>query len=85
MLKQWLHNLTWTPQLAVEWQEFYNSASRFLFYGGSGEFQNQILQTLPTYKDLQPDVCPHSTGHQQTFSIFVLSVCYLIRHFTSNY
>ncbi len=83
-LKQWLLNLTWTPELAVQWQEFYNTASRVLSYGRSGQFQTEILQTLPTYKDLQPDICPKSNGYQQTFSVFLLFVSFLIKYVTHN-
>jgi len=78
-LKQWLLDLKWTPELAARWQEFYNSASRLVIYGRSGQMQSQILETLPTYKDLQPDECPKSTGYRQTFSIFFLIVSFLIK------
>lgn len=57
-VKQWLLNLTWTPQLATQWQEFYNTASRLLLYGSAGQMENEMIPTLPTYKDLQPDICP---------------------------
>jgi hypothetical protein len=38
---------------ALQWQDFYNNASRLLFYERSGQFNYDFLQTLPTYEDLQ--------------------------------
>ncbi|CAF2458331.1 unnamed protein product [Rotaria sp. Silwood2] len=81
ILRQWLRNLQWTSESTVQWQEFYNNATRLLFYGRSGQFQNQILQGIPTYKDLQPDICPNSTGYQQTFSIVLIFAPFLMKIF----
>jgi hypothetical protein len=79
VLTQWLRRLTWTPELASQWQEFYNSASRILFYGRSGQFENEILFILPTYTDLPSEKCAKSMGHENTFSFFLIFVSFLIK------
>jgi len=56
-LRQRLLDLKWTPESTREWQEFYNNASRFVFYGQSGNFSSENLPRLPQFKDLQPAEC----------------------------
>jgi hypothetical protein len=80
-VKQWLLDLKWTPELAVQWQEFYNNASRMLFYGTSGQIYNQILPALPRYQDLPAEVCQRSAGHQRVFSTLLIFISFLIRIF----
>lgn len=58
---QWLINVKWTPKFANEFQQFYNTAQRQVFYGGSATFQGVIIPTPPVYKDLEPDTCPNKT------------------------
>jgi hypothetical protein len=76
VLMQWLVSLTWTPELVVQWQEFFNNASRLVYYGRPGYMQIRTLRTLPTYKDLQLDVCQKSTEHPE-----ILSICFLFLSF----
>lgn len=56
-MRQWLSDLKWTPESVVQWQLFFNNASRILFTGRSGNFEYDTLPTLPYYKDLQPELC----------------------------
>ncbi|CAF3460707.1 unnamed protein product [Rotaria socialis] len=72
VLKQWLLNITWTPDLATEWQEFYNSASRDAFFGRSGNLEQEFFSILPKYKDLQPFECEK----QQTNDSAVTAIGY---------
>ncbi|CAF3448817.1 unnamed protein product [Rotaria sp. Silwood1] len=81
VLGQWLRNLKWTPELAVQWQEFYNDATRLLLYGRSGQLQRQILQGIPTYKDFQPDICRKSAGYQQKLGIILIFAPFLMTIF----
>ena len=53
-LRDKLLELKWTPDSIREWQEFYNNASRVLYFGGSGNFTGEYLPRLPQYKDLKP-------------------------------
>ena len=55
--KQWLLDLKWTPERAVQWQEFFNKASRLLIYGRGGHFQFETWPKLPEYNDLKPADC----------------------------
>jgi len=57
----WLISIEWTPEFAAEFQEFYNTAQRLAFYGGSKTFRGLIIPTPPAYRDLQPDTCPNKT------------------------
>jgi hypothetical protein len=72
VLKQWLLNITWTPELATEWQEFYNNASRAIDFGRSGHLEQEFFPTLPKYKDLQPLECEK----QQTQDPVVTTIGY---------
>jgi hypothetical protein len=72
VLKQWLLNITWTPELATEWQEFYNNASRAIDFGRSGHLEHEFFPTLPKYKDLQPLECEK----QQTQDPVVTTIGY---------
>jgi hypothetical protein len=72
VLKQWLLNITWTPDLATKWQEFYNNASRAIYFGRSGHLEQEFLSTLPKYKDLEPPECEK----QQTRDPVVTTVGY---------
>ncbi|CAF4000838.1 unnamed protein product [Rotaria sordida] len=56
-LKQWLLARTWTSESTIQWQNFYDRASRVVIYGGSGHLDSQILPVLPTYKDLKHETC----------------------------
>jgi hypothetical protein len=47
----------WTPEAIVQWQEFYNNASRLLIYGHAGNFSYETLPRIPKYKDLKPPEC----------------------------
>ncbi|CAF4866010.1 unnamed protein product, partial [Rotaria sp. Silwood1] len=63
---EWLLNLTWTPERAVQWQEFYNTASRVLIYGASPNIQFNNMSSLPKYKDLKPVPCTKDQNVDQT-------------------
>ena len=56
-LEIWLLERKWTPESIIEWQEFYNNASRFLYFGGAGNFSYEIIPGIPPYKDLTPPPC----------------------------
>ncbi|CAF2535600.1 unnamed protein product [Rotaria sp. Silwood2] len=56
-LKQWLLDRSWTSGLTIQWQNFYDRASRIVAYGRSEHFKSQILPVLPTYEDLKHEIC----------------------------
>jgi hypothetical protein len=87
-LQTWLLERQWTPESIVEWQGFYNNASRFLIYGQGGNFSYQTLPELPPYKDLTLPPCqrgiPSSAIHENPLISFTL-ICFLttvIRNFS---
>jgi hypothetical protein len=96
-LTQWLLGLEWTPELAVQWQKFYNDAAHGTYYGGAGQFYYQSLYPLPTYTDLKsdtcsksdicskPDMCSNSSGYQQKFNVFLVFLSFLIKYCTRSY
>ena len=61
-MSQWLLNISWTSNLATEWQNFYNTASQISLYGRAEHYGESFLSSLPTYKDLSTEVC----DNQQT-------------------
>ncbi|CAF1430401.1 unnamed protein product, partial [Rotaria sordida] len=67
-LMEWLLNLTWTSEQAVQWQEFYNIASRVLLYGASSNLQFKFMSGLPKYQDLKPVACTKDQTINQTTS-----------------
>jgi hypothetical protein len=66
----WLKDHQWTPESIIEWQEFYNNASRFAFYGAAGNYTVDILPHIPYYHDLTPPPChkgiPPTTIHKNS-------------------
>ncbi len=72
----WLKKLTWTPESIQQWQEFYNDASRLLFFGGSSNFSFENLPRLPEFKDLKPPECkrgiPNSSIRPNSLIFFTL-------------
>lgn len=54
---QYLSNINWMSNSAVQWQAFYQNASRTYFYGGSGNLRVGLLQKIPTYADLPQMNC----------------------------
>lgn len=60
-----MKRLKWTPELVVEWQRFYNDASRSV---QAGDFELINLTKIPEYEDLQPSKCntniPNSAMNQ---------------------
>lgn len=56
-LQTWLLERKWTQESIIEWQEFYNNASRFLFFGAAGNFSQETIPGIPPYKDLTPPPC----------------------------
>ncbi len=53
----YINNINWTSDLAIQWQNFYNTASRITFYGRSTNLNYTYLQNLPRYVDLQVENC----------------------------
>jgi hypothetical protein len=49
--------MKWTPELGVQWQKFYNNASRLLYYGRAQHFEPEIMPNLPQYEDLKSVEC----------------------------
>jgi hypothetical protein len=83
--------LKWTPELATQWQQFFNNASRILITGRSGQFEYDTLAAIPTYKDLQPEPCQKqgiskttnglSSKSTSTFiSLFMFISCLILLH-----
>jgi len=81
----------WTSELATQWQQFFNNASRLLITGRSGQFEYDILAAIPTYKDLQPEPCQKqeisstisglSSKSTNTFiSFFMFISCLILFH-----
>ncbi|CAF3621444.1 unnamed protein product [Rotaria sp. Silwood1] len=59
--KQWLMNINWTSQLATQWQEFYNNASRFVLFNGPNNLEIITLVQLPKYEDFKQNECNRIT------------------------
>ncbi|UJR07225.1 hypothetical protein I4U23_011513 [Adineta vaga] len=78
-VRRWLSNITWTSEVANQWQEFYNTAPRRLFYGRSGDMQHEDLPALPTYKDLPTEICQKSIGNKQTINIFLMFIFFFFK------
>ncbi len=57
MFENTLLELKWTPESVKGWQEFYNNASRLVFFGTSGNFSFEDLPILPKFQDLKPPTC----------------------------
>ncbi|CAF4969010.1 unnamed protein product [Rotaria sp. Silwood1] len=55
--KKLLMDLKWTPQLAEQWQQFYNNASRRVIFGGGNIVNQQLLSAIPPYNDLVSESC----------------------------
>ncbi|CAF3650969.1 unnamed protein product [Rotaria sordida] len=80
-LRKWLKELKWTSQSIIEWQKFYNDASRVVLTGRAGNFDFIDLPKLPEDEDLKLTECKRSISnsaiHQTTFILFTLiSFCY---------
>ncbi len=85
-VQSWLLGLTWTPESIIEWQKFYNTASRGLGFGRTDNFGQELLPQLPEYEDLKPPECTRiimsSASHQN--SVVLLVFISFIRIFFSN-
>lgn len=84
-----LRNVSWTPALAAQWQNLYQSTPRAAIFGGGLHISFTLLPRLPTYLDLkqanctaQPSVntatnlpvqCALGTRHETTVFIFFFS------------
>ncbi len=51
----------WTPELAQQWQQYYNDGPKLSAYAQGGQFQVEYFETLPKYKDLEPVSCEKQT------------------------
>jgi hypothetical protein len=69
-LKNWLLERQWTTQSIADWQTFYNSSSKSLFYGGSVNFTLVDLPKLPYYEDFKPDECKKNTTTSDKAKVF---------------
>ena len=56
-LEAYINNINWTSNLAVQWQNFYNNASRITFYGRSTSINYTYFPTSPEYVDLPQGNC----------------------------
>ncbi|CAF2851452.1 unnamed protein product [Rotaria sp. Silwood2] len=56
-IKQWLLDLKWTPELAVQWQKFYDDAPRLSVFARNGQFEDELLDQPPKYEDFKPAEC----------------------------
>ncbi|CAF2455698.1 unnamed protein product [Rotaria sp. Silwood2] len=54
---QWLTNRQWTTQSIADWQTFYNSTSKTLFYDNGDNIILVDLPKLPAYQDFEPYQC----------------------------
>jgi hypothetical protein len=50
-------NISWTPDRAVQWQNFYNNALRVAAYGRSGFLNYTLLPKISDYVDLKQANC----------------------------
>ena len=66
-----LLDIKWTPELAAEWQKFYDNAPHGVLYGGGIQFQTESFATLPKYEDLNLPQCKSSAHLEKTFVLFV--------------
>ena len=78
----------WTPESVVEWQQFYNNASRLLIYGQSGNFSFEYLPHLPTYKDLKLAECKtrdssFATRQTSSFLLPLILLCVIVSNIFS--
>lgn len=55
-------NISWTSNLAVQWQDFYQNVVRYVLYGRSGSLSLTGYPKLPTYIDLQQPNCTAQPG-----------------------
>lgn len=69
--KNWLIDLKWTPELAFQWQKFYDNASRWLIYGEAAHLQFEDFDGLPKYENFQPEECTKSLAIREHPSILV--------------
>jgi hypothetical protein len=65
-LEQWLHNLTWTPESVVQWQEFYNKAPRLIIYDRGSHTDSEVLSVIPKYEDIKIEPCDKKDIHNST-------------------
>ncbi len=56
-LGRWLHNLIWTPESVVQWQEFYNKAPRLIIYDRGSRMDSEVLPIIPKYEDIKFEPC----------------------------
>ncbi|UJR36729.1 hypothetical protein I4U23_029445 [Adineta vaga] len=56
-LEKKVQNITWTPELATQWQKFYNTAARWTIYNRRGTETYVSLANISDYIDLKQDVC----------------------------
>ena len=85
-------SVSWTPELAVQWQHFYNNAPRISLYGRSVYFNYTILPKIPDYVDLNQTNCTMQSQSNTTnnlpqcglaicqkMSIFMLFIPFLMK------
>ncbi|CAF4783786.1 unnamed protein product [Rotaria socialis] len=71
VFQKWLMDLKWTPELAEQWQKFYNDAPRVVISGPTGNFTITNLTRLPDYEDLKPAECKRSITNTAIRSVFL--------------
>lgn len=80
-LRKWLLELQWTPESTLQWQEFYNNASRRVIFGVAGNFSYENLPQIPEYEDLKPLECKKiiiSSAVDQKSFIFLILISFVI-------
>jgi len=56
-LVDYVTSINWTSDLAIEWQTFYNDASRITYYGRSTSLNYKYYPEIPEYVDLPQENC----------------------------
>lgn len=79
--EHWLSTNKWTSESSVQFQKFFNNASRGLFTTDD-EFGNySIIGPLPIYKDLEENQCDidsNSSANHSVQSFVLIFVCFVI-------
>lgn len=78
-----LMDIKWTPQLAAQWQKFYDNAARGVIYGRSPIVKIEKFTTLPIYQDMEPVKCNWASRQKAPviFMFVVLIVKKTLRYF----
>ncbi|CAF2811760.1 unnamed protein product [Rotaria sp. Silwood2] len=87
-LEKWLKELKWTPESVVQWQNFFNDASRLVVYGRTDNYKFINQDKLPEYKDLKPLECKRTISNlaiRQNFSFILFTFTSFFTTIISRY